>query len=111
MSEILTAVKLIKFYAWERPFTAKIHDIREREMDAIYRGMVMKTINFTVVFAVPVMIALCSLSMYVGLGNKLTASVSFAVLSVLNTLRYPFFMLPMAVRGTAGTLTATKRLS
>ena len=110
MSEILTAIKLIKFYAWEKPFTTKISGIRHDEMASIYRNMMIKTVNFTVVFAVPVLIALCSLGMYVALGNKLTASVSFAVLSVLNTLRYPFFMLPMAVRGTVSTLEAMRRL-
>ncbi|KAI3651736.1 hypothetical protein MP228_003039 [Amoeboaphelidium protococcarum] len=110
MSEILTAIKLIKFYAWEKPFTKKISELREQEMSLIYQGMIARTINFCVVFSVPVLAALCSLGMYVGLGNKLTAAVSFAVLSVLNTLRYPFFMLPMAVRGTVGTINATNKM-
>ncbi|KAI8917476.1 hypothetical protein BC831DRAFT_516405 [Entophlyctis helioformis] len=37
MSEILTAIKLIKFYAWEAPFTQKIDDIRRKEMALIVR--------------------------------------------------------------------------
>lgn len=63
-----------------------------------------------VVFAIPVVIALLSLAMYVSLGNKLTATISFTILSVYNTLRYPFLMLPMAVRSTAGSLVAFDRL-
>eukprot|EP00842_Homolaphlyctis_polyrhiza_P004125 jgi/Hompol1/4713/HPOL_003833-RA len=110
MSEILTAIKLIKFYAWEAPFTAKIEEIRKKEIDIIYRGLLIKTINFTVVFAIPVLVALTCLSTYVATGNQLTASVSFTVLSVFNTLRYPFFMLPMAVKASAGALTAFARL-
>ncbi|EGF76338.1 hypothetical protein BATDEDRAFT_21115 [Batrachochytrium dendrobatidis JAM81] len=110
MSEILTAIKLIKFYAWEKPFTEKISEIRQREMELIYNGLIVKTVNFAVVFAVPVLVALTCLSTYVGTGNRLTASVSFTVLSVFNTLRYPFFMLPMAVKSTAGALTAFGRL-
>ncbi|KAI8905687.1 P-loop containing nucleoside triphosphate hydrolase protein [Powellomyces hirtus] len=111
MSEILTAIKLIKFYAWESPFDEKITDIRRREMGFIRSGMIVKAINFTVVFAVPVLVALSSLGMYVGLDNVLTASVSFTVLSVYNTLRYPFLMLPLAVRSTAGAMTALVRLN
>ncbi|KAJ3411115.1 Multidrug resistance-associated protein 1 [Chytridiales sp. JEL 0842] len=110
MSEILTAIKLIKFYAWEAPFTEKILEIRKREMKLIYDGLIVKTINFTVVFAIPVLVALTCLSTYVAMGNVLTASVSFTVLSVFNTLRYPFFMLPMAVKSYAGALTAFERL-
>ena len=47
-----------------------------------------------------------SLSIYVALGNQLTARVSFTMLSVFNILRYPFFMLPMAVKSTVGALVA-----
>jgi hypothetical protein len=122
MSEILTAIKLIKFYAWEKPFSERINDIRTKEMEKIRFGMVIKSINFTVVFSVPILIALSSLSMkhfpypfnfqgmYVGTGNTLTASLSFTILSLYNTLRYPFFMLPMAVRATSGALIAFTRL-
>jgi len=40
-----------------------INDIRQREMETIYKGMVVKAINFTSVFAVPIWIALASLGM------------------------------------------------
>jgi len=110
MSELLTAVKLIKFYAWELPFANKISDIRSVEMQFIYDGLINKTINYTVVFAIPVLVALTCLSMYVAIGNQLTASISFTALSVFNTLRYPFFMLPMAVKSTVGALAAMDHL-
>lgn len=110
MSEILTAIKLIKFYAWEQPFTQRITDIRKQEMQRIKGIMMVKSINFMVVFSVPLIISLTSLGMYVWLGNKLTANISFTVLSVYNTLRYPFFTLPTAVRATSGALIAFKRL-
>lgn len=110
MSELLTAVKLIKFYAWETPFANKIDEIRNAEIGFIYDGLVNKAVNYTVVFAIPVIVALASLSTYVALGNPLTASVSFTVLSVFNTLRYPFFMLPMAVKATVGALAAIDRM-
>ncbi|KAI8893994.1 P-loop containing nucleoside triphosphate hydrolase protein, partial [Globomyces pollinis-pini] len=110
MSELLTAIKLIKFYAWEMPFASKITAIRVNEMSYIYSGLINKVINYTVVFAIPVLVALSSLSMYVALGNKLTAAVTFSVLSVFNTLRYPFFMLPMAVKATVGAIAAMDRV-
>jgi len=111
MSELLTAIKLIKFYAWEVPFAEKIEEIRALEMQHIYDGLITKTINYTVVFAIPVLVALSSLSMYVATGNTLTASISFTTLSVFNTLRYPFFMLPMAVKSTVGAIAAISRIN
>ncbi|KAJ3274523.1 Multidrug resistance-associated protein 1 [Terramyces sp. JEL0728] len=111
MSELLTAIKLIKFYAWEMPFAKKISELRKKETKYIYDGLITKTINYTVVFAIPVLVALTCLSTYVAIGNKLTASVVFAVLSVFNTLRYPFFMLPIAVKSTAGALASAEHLT
>jgi ATP-binding cassette subfamily C (CFTR/MRP) protein 1/ATP-binding cassette subfamily C (CFTR/MRP) protein 2 len=110
MSEILTAIKLIKFYAWEAPFSKNIAQFRVEEMQFIYDGLINKVVNYTVVFSVPVLVSLSCLSLYVSLGNPLTASVSFTVLSVFNTLRYPFFMLPMAVKSTVGGYAAMDRL-
>lgn len=110
MSEILTAIKLIKFYAWELPFTQKITAIRNKEIDLVYQNMINKSVNYTVVFAIPVLTSLSCLSMFVAIGNKLTPSNSFTILSVFNTLRYPFFMIPMAVQALAGALTAFDRL-
>lgn len=57
MSEILTAIKLIKFYAWESPFTARISEIRRKEIESLRLGMIVKSINYAVVFAVPVVAA------------------------------------------------------
>ena len=110
MSEMLTAIKLIKFYAWEMPFATRISAIRQREMDMVYKGLLTKVVNYAVVFAIPVLVALSCLSMYVAVGNVLTASVSFTVLSVFNTLRYPFFMLPMAVKSFVGGKAALGRI-
>ncbi|KAJ3323975.1 Multidrug resistance-associated protein 1 [Boothiomyces sp. JEL0866] len=111
MSELLTAIKLIKFYAWEMPFAKKINELRQKETKYIYDGLITKTINYTVVFAIPVLVALTCLATYVAIGNSLTASVVFAVLSVFNTLRYPFFMLPIAVKSTVGALAALDHLT
>lgn len=110
MSELLTAIKLIKFYAWELPFANKIEEIRLAEVSFIYDGLINKVVNYTVVFAIPVLVALTCLSMYVALGNVLTATVSFTALSVFNTLRYPFFMLPMAVKSAVGAVSAIQHL-
>ncbi|KAJ3358679.1 Multidrug resistance-associated protein 4 [Kappamyces sp. JEL0680] len=111
MSELLTAIKLIKFYAWETPFAEKIESIRLQESMYMYESLMNKVWNYAIVFAIPVLVALTCLAMYVALGNRLTASVSFTTLSVFNTLRYPFFMLPVAVKSTVGALTSLEKIN
>ncbi|KAI9291397.1 hypothetical protein K502DRAFT_333222, partial [Neoconidiobolus thromboides FSU 785] len=111
MSEILTAIKLIKFYAWEQPFSERINEIRKKEINLIKRTMQIKAINFAVVFAVPVIVALLSLVTLTYTKEKPSASIAFTILSVFNTLRYPFLMLPMAVKSYSGSILSIKRLN
>jgi hypothetical protein len=38
MSEILLAVKLVKFYAWEAPFATRISEARSVEVTQVWEG-------------------------------------------------------------------------
>ncbi|KNE67331.1 hypothetical protein AMAG_11802 [Allomyces macrogynus ATCC 38327] len=111
MSEVLTAIKLIKFYAWEAPFSAKINEIRHKEMELIYYAFQIKAINYAVVFATPVIVAIVALATYRFTGHTLTSSLSFTILSVFNTLRYPLLMTPQAVKSFSGASVSLDRLT
>ncbi|KAG0028464.1 Multidrug resistance-associated protein 1 [Podila clonocystis] len=112
MSEILTAIKLIKFYAWEEPFHQQVNEVRARELHLFKRNLQVKAINMAVVFALPVLVSVCSLAVYNSqLTGDLDSSVVFTALSIFNTLRYPFLMLPIAVKSTSGARLALHRLN
>ncbi|KAF9109180.1 hypothetical protein BGX27_007889 [Mortierella sp. AM989] len=112
MSEILTAIKLIKFYAWEAPFQDQVSQVRARELHLFKRNLQIKAVNMAVVFALPVVVAVVSLAVYNGRRNgPLDSSVVFTALSIFNTLRYPFLMLPIAVKSTSGARLALHRLN
>ncbi|KAF9933544.1 Multidrug resistance-associated protein 1 [Linnemannia zychae] len=111
MSEILTAIKLIKFYAWEVPFQEQVNQVRAKELALFKKNLQVKAINMAVVFALPVIVAVSALAVY----NKkrsgpIDSSVVFTALSIFNTLRYPFLMLPIAVKSTSGARLAIRRL-
>ncbi|KAF9117765.1 Multidrug resistance-associated protein 1, partial [Mortierella sp. 14UC] len=111
MSEILTAIKLIKFYAWEAPFQEQINQVRARELALFKRNLQVKAINMAVVFALPVIVAVASLAVYNSRRTgPIDSSVVFTALSIFNTLRYPFLMLPIAVKSTSGARLALRRL-
>lgn len=103
MSEILTAIKLIKFYAWEAPFQEQVNQVRSRELALFKKNLQVKAINMAVVFALPVIVAVSSLAVYNSKrSGPIDSSVVFTALSIFNTLRYPFLMLPIAVKSTSG---------
>ncbi|EGF83598.1 hypothetical protein BATDEDRAFT_8420, partial [Batrachochytrium dendrobatidis JAM81] len=106
MSEILTAIKLIKFYAWERYYRKKVTQMREMEILEMRKALLTKVSSFTVVFIAPVVsTALCIVTMYKTSGVP-KPHVAFTLLSLFNTLRYPLAFLPNAERSIAGVFLA-----
>lgn len=114
MSELLTAIKLIKFYAWESYFRDRVTRVRAKEMGELRRGMYLKITSFAVVFAAPVLTTLACICVYEltseGPDGTTKASVVFTILSLFNTLRYPLIMLPIAVKTSLGALLSFDRL-
>ncbi len=102
MSEILTAIKLIKFYAWEQPFFDRICEIRKKELNLLKKEMILTATNFAIVITVPVSCALLTFLTYWKMGNVLNPVIGFTIISVFNTLRYPLVMAPLAVNSASG---------
>ncbi len=102
MSEILSAIRLIKFYAWEMPFYERINDIRKKELSLLRKNLIANAVNFMCVFCVPVLTALLALLTYWLTGNIINPVVGFTIVSVFNTLRYPLLMAPLAINSTSG---------
>ncbi|KAF9427097.1 hypothetical protein BGZ94_005480 [Podila epigama] len=114
MSELLTAIKLIKFYAWESYFRDRVTRVRAKEMGELRRGMYLKITSFALVFAAPVVTTLACICVYELMHEDKPqddkASVVFTILSLFNTLRYPLIMLPIAVKTSLGALLSFDRL-
>ena len=111
MSEILTAIKLIKFYAWELPFYERICEIRKQELNLLKKNLLANAVNFMLVFCIPVLCVLSGLLTYwLVNGKAVDAVLGFTIVSVFNTLRYPLLMAPLAINSFSDAATALKRL-
>lgn len=104
MSEVLTAIKLIKFYTWEQYYRKKITDMRAKEMDVMRKELIFKIMSFAIVFATPAIVTCVAVVLYKAIGYELTAQHIFTLLFLLNTLRYPLLFLPNAERNINGSL-------
>eukprot|EP00053_Salpingoeca_punica_P017179 m.164540 g.164540 ORF g.164540 m.164540 type:complete len:1433 (-) comp17138_c0_seq2:376-4674(-) len=110
MQEILTSIKLVKFYAWEEAFMSVVASLRRRELKLMKKGALIKTINLMIVFVIPPIIALTLFSVYVNQEGSLISDIAFTTLSLFNTLRFPLVVLPRAIRSMAEAKTAVARL-
>eukprot|EP00762_Andalucia_godoyi_P002737 ANDGO_04493.mRNA.1 ABC transporter C family member 3 len=110
MHEILMAMKLVKFYAWERAFVDKVKEIRVGEEKLLSTQAVWRSFSLTIVFVIPPAIALVIFSYYTSVEGKLPAVIAFTTLSLFNTLRFPLVVLPRAIRNFAEALAAVRRI-
>ncbi|ORX97979.1 P-loop containing nucleoside triphosphate hydrolase protein [Basidiobolus meristosporus CBS 931.73] len=113
MSEILTAIKLIKFHAWESFFCDRVSRARAQEMIHLRRGLLVKCWSALLIFGTPILLTVICFVMLekIGYDREMTATLVFTILSTFNTLRYPFVMLPTAVRTTHGAFISFERIN
>ena len=110
MSELITSIRLIKFYAWENSSLARIFSIRARELRKLLRLAYCSSVNIVLFNLNPVLIAVVVFSVYASYG-KLTANVAFTALSLLDIVRFPMMMLPSCINIIIEARIALNRLS
>ena len=99
MNEILTGIRVIKYYCWEKPFKGKVSDIRDVELKLHKKiAYLMYTGVDLLMTIVPQLVPLACFSLYPSvMGKPLTSSVAFTSISLFNILQMPFAMMPMCM--------------
>ncbi len=83
MSEILSGIRIIKLYAWEQPFSARINTARNAEMKQIALNILIKSINYAALFLYPAIVAFVTILVYYYSGHEVTHASTY-VLHVAN---------------------------
>lgn len=98
MNEILSGVRVLKYYAWERPFSDKVEVVREEELQLLKQLAYVVAIGFTLVLmSAPIVQPILIFFTYIKLGNVLDAATAFTTISLFNVMQFPFAFLPMGL--------------
>ena len=94
-TEFISAIRIVKYYAWERPFLAKIDESREAEIKHLKKIAVINAVLMASLIALPTLAMGWTIFFYAikhdfGLGSI------FSAISFLAYLRFPFVFLPLA---------------
>ncbi len=96
MNEILSGIRVIKFYAWENAFMEKVLTVRQNELIKLKQIAYIIAIFFTLVLqALPTFMPVLVFYTYIKLGNDLTAATAFTTISYYNLMQLPFIYLPV----------------
>uniref|UniRef100_A0A2K6ES78 ATP binding cassette subfamily C member 11 n=1 Tax=Propithecus coquereli TaxID=379532 RepID=A0A2K6ES78_PROCO len=108
-SELLTCIKLIKMYTWEKPFAKIIEDLRSKEKTLLERNGLLQSLTTTNLFIAPTVASAVMILIHVFLGRKLTVSSAFTAIATLNPLRLAVFYGPFAIKGLTNSKSAVER--
>jgi ABC-type multidrug transport system fused ATPase/permease subunit len=112
VNQALTGARLMKINGWENVFAELIEDARKSEVGSLLITSTMRGLNEAIFFAAPVIIACVTFITYVKLGNNLSTSKIFVVLSYYNITQFSmtkFFAL--AVQATSESSVAMGRIA
>jgi ATP-binding cassette, subfamily C (CFTR/MRP), member 1 len=111
MSEILSGIRLVKYFAWEVPFKEKIVEIRKSEIAILRKIAIVIALGFSMIMlSLPLIQPVLVFYTYVKLGNTLNSAKAFTTLALFSIIRFPFAFLPMGLAQVAQSRIAAERI-
>ncbi|XP_046652903.1 ATP-binding cassette sub-family C member 5-like [Daphnia pulicaria] len=83
MNELLICMKLIKMYAWEKPFAKSIKNIREKEKKYLEATAYVQSASVALTPVVPIIAVIVTFLAHIGFGYDLSPAEGFAVVAVM----------------------------
>ncbi|KAG2110951.1 ABC transporter [Suillus discolor] len=110
LQEVLSGMRVIKFFSWEVPFLKRISDYRKNEMAYIRTLLIIKSAMNAVAISLPSLASVIAFVTYSLTGHSLTAANIFTSLTLFNLARLPLMFLPLSLSSIADAATACDRL-
>ncbi|WFD42701.1 hypothetical protein MPSI1_001349 [Malassezia psittaci] len=110
-NEVLSCVKIVKFFAWEAPFAQRMKQTRDTELRLLTIDNFINVLSSLLFVGMPMLVTLASFGIYTQvLGEALTAQKAFTALSIFNTLRVPLSDLPDVIVATLNSWISIRRV-
>ncbi|XP_058478651.1 ATP-binding cassette sub-family C member 4-like [Solea solea] len=110
MNEVVSGMRIIKMYAWEKPFTALVTDVRREEIAGIIKSSYVRGVLLTMFFCASKIFIFVLFAIHVALGNTIKASTVFLAMSLYNAVRLTAtFFFPRAIETMYGTNVSLNR--
>ncbi|XP_061083514.1 ATP-binding cassette sub-family C member 2-like [Conger conger] len=112
INEMLNGIKTLKLYAWEPPYEAQVHEIREKELGVMKKFAYLTSMSTFMFAGAPALVSVATFAVFVSVTpeNVLDAQKAFTSISLFNLLSFPLDMLPMLISAMVQTSVSKKRL-
>ena len=110
-SEVLSGIRVIKFYGWEESFMARVLAVRAKELAIFFKIAVLQGIFGMVLFGIPLLQNVAVLVVYWATGGDLTAAKVFTTITLFNMMKLPLAFVPMLASQFAQLLVSMDRFA
>ncbi|KNZ78578.1 ATP-dependent bile acid permease [Termitomyces sp. J132] len=94
LSELVGAVKFVKFFAWEERWVQRVMGMRGVEIAWMVKARI-NSVAFSLLWtSAPILISIISFFVYVIQGNELSISTAFTAIALFNMVRAPLNVIP-----------------
>ncbi|KAL6100875.1 abcc4 [Pungitius sinensis] len=111
MSEVISGIRVIKMYGWEKPFAASVDEVRRKEISKIMKSSYLRGLNMASFFVASKIIVFITVCIYVLTGNQLSASRVFMAVSLYGAVRLTITLFfPFAIEKVSESLVSIRRI-
>ncbi|EIN04040.1 hypothetical protein PUNSTDRAFT_55872 [Punctularia strigosozonata HHB-11173 SS5] len=110
LQELLGGMRVLKFFAWEDAFLARIADYRKHEITHIRSLLLLRSVANAVAMSLPALASVLSFVAYSLSGHALEPAVIFTSLTLFQLLRMPLMFLPVSFSAIADAQNAIERI-
>ncbi|KAI0674258.1 multidrug resistance-associated ABC transporter [Trametes maxima] len=110
-SEVLSGIRLLKYYAWEGFYAHQVGVLREKEIHMIRRIAAARSSVIGAVTIIPILASVLSFITYALTNHNLDVALIFSSLQLFNIIRAPLAYLPLVLASSTDALVALRRIS
>ncbi|KAJ6577414.1 P-loop containing nucleoside triphosphate hydrolase protein [Mycena capillaripes] len=109
--EVLSSMRVVKYFCYEVPFLKRIFEIRENEIRGIRKIQHSQSGNIALAFSLPVLASTLAFVTYTRVTSGFDIAIIFSSFSLFQLLRQPMMFLPRALSNIADGRNALNRLT
>ncbi|XP_056410690.1 LOW QUALITY PROTEIN: ATP-binding cassette sub-family C member 10 [Hyla sarda] len=99
VTELLSGMRVVKFYTWEEHFVRRVSQLRDQELRSLRAIKLLDAVCVYLWAALPVLVSIITFITYVLLGHQLTAAKVFTSLALVGLLILPLNNFPWVLNG------------
>uniref|UniRef100_A0A8D3BXJ2 Multidrug resistance-associated protein 4 n=1 Tax=Scophthalmus maximus TaxID=52904 RepID=A0A8D3BXJ2_SCOMX len=111
MNEVISGIRVIKMYGWEKPFVGLVDEVRRMEISKIMKSSYLRGLNMASFFVASKIIIFITVCVYVLTGNTLSSSRVFMAVSLYGAVRLTITLFfPFAIEKVSESLVSIRRI-